>query len=117
MQGDSMKKLNWLDAKQKKPSTAEVEKARQACVAHGRILADVDSSHGGLDIHLFFVAVLRLLDVEAASGKDHQDREQARLRKPDTTALQFWHLHVETLPRPFAPAARSRCRVEPRSEC
>src|SRR6185295_9510440 len=32
MQGDSMKTLKWLDSKQKKPSTTEVEKAKQVCV-------------------------------------------------------------------------------------
>jgi hypothetical protein len=36
MQGDSTTKLRWLDAKQKKPSSAEVEKARQACIAEAQ---------------------------------------------------------------------------------
>lgn len=36
MQGDSMKTIKWLDAKQKKPSTSEVEKARQACLADAK---------------------------------------------------------------------------------
>ena len=33
MQADSMDKLKWLDMKQKMPSKAEVEKARQVCIA------------------------------------------------------------------------------------
>jgi len=32
MQGDSIEKLKWLDTKQKKPSAAEVQKARQTCI-------------------------------------------------------------------------------------
>src|SRR5690242_11112571 len=32
-QADSMKALKWLDTKQSKPSNAEVEKAKQACIA------------------------------------------------------------------------------------
>ena len=36
MQGDSMKKLKWLDTKQSKPSASEVQKAQQACVADAK---------------------------------------------------------------------------------
>ena len=36
MSGDSMDHLNWLDTKQKKPSKAEVEKARVACMADSK---------------------------------------------------------------------------------
>jgi len=32
MQSDSMQKLKWLDTKQTKPSIAEVETAKQACI-------------------------------------------------------------------------------------
>jgi hypothetical protein len=37
MQADSLDKLKWLDKKQKKPSKAEVEKAKQACLADATI--------------------------------------------------------------------------------
>lgn len=33
MQGDSIKNLKWLDTKQSKPNTSEVEKAKNACIA------------------------------------------------------------------------------------
>ncbi len=32
MQGDSMKTLKWLDGSQSKPSAAEVEKVKKACI-------------------------------------------------------------------------------------
>ena len=36
IQSNSMKKLTWLDTKQNKPSEAEVEKAKQACISNAK---------------------------------------------------------------------------------
>lgn len=49
MQGDSMRTLNWLDSKQKKPTVAEVEQARKTCIAE-EIIREERKKQARLDV-------------------------------------------------------------------